>query len=206
MFRITRALIDKSIPFEDYLHHSEKLFNQGRSTSQDEKYNTEEVLGYTKLNLARMTRIFKTADIDQNIIKSFSTIPRVWIWLVISESWCGDAAQSVPVMAKIASLSPQFEFGILLRDEHPELIDSFLTKGARAIPKLICLDFVTLKILGDWGPRPKPAQEKMVQWIAEGLEHHQRVEQIQKWYNEDKTVSIQSELLAKIEEWSDLRF
>ena len=83
-------------------------------------------------------------------------------WLVITESWCGDASPSLPVMNKIAELSSHLELRIVLRDEHPELMDVFLTNGARSIPKLIVLDGNTNDVLGEWGPRSPKATEMVM--------------------------------------------
>ena len=60
-----------------------------------------------------------------------------WIWLILTEAWCGDAAQNIPTIEKIARENDRIKTLYLLRDENLELMDKYLTGGARAIPKLI---------------------------------------------------------------------
>ena len=59
------------------------------------------------------------------------------IWLIITEGWCGDAAQCIPTIEKIAAESKNIETHYVLRDENLDLIDEYLTNNARSIPKLI---------------------------------------------------------------------
>jgi hypothetical protein len=44
-----------------------------------------------------------------------------YIWLVISEGWCGDAAQLLPIINKMAVESGKIDLRIVLRDENEEL-------------------------------------------------------------------------------------
>lgn len=76
--------------------------------------------------------------------------------LVITEPWCGDSLAILPVVLALFEQAGA-EVRIVRRDEHPELIDAFLTRGGRAIPIVLVLDDaygVRLR----WGPRPSPAQ------------------------------------------------
>ena len=78
---------------------------------------------------------------------------------IITEPWCGDAAQIVPALARIAELSDQIEAEIVLRDENEELMSRHLTNGAKAIPVAVIIDAETNEVLGQWGPRPTVAQQ-----------------------------------------------
>ncbi len=60
--------------------------------------------------------------------------------LVLAEDWCGDASNTIPVLAKVAEQVPGLELRVLRRDEHPEVMDRYLTNGARSIPIVIALD------------------------------------------------------------------
>ncbi|HEU0052219.1 MAG TPA: thioredoxin family protein, partial [Longimicrobium sp.] len=81
-----------------------------------------------------------------------------WKLLVISEDWCGDAFNTVPVIAKVAEALPNFELRVVKRDENLELMDEYLTNGSRSIPLVVVLrdDFTPA---GRWGPRPAELQE-----------------------------------------------
>ena len=73
------------------------------------------------------------------------------IWLVISEGWCGDAAQNMPVVEKIVDEMPNVEIRYVLRDENLELMDQYLTNGGRSIPKALFVDTETFEVLGRLG-------------------------------------------------------
>ena len=60
-------------------------------------------------------------------------------WLVLTEAWCGDAAQSLPIINKMAEVSDNITLRLILRDENLDVMDQFLQNGrSRSIPKLIC--------------------------------------------------------------------
>ncbi|MEP1035305.1 thioredoxin family protein [Ekhidna sp.] len=160
-------------------------------TSGEQK---EDLIYYTKLNAQRSRRIGKTSIIGPNLVEQIQAMPKQ-TWLLITETWCGDAANSVPIISKLAELNPSIELRIVLRDENLELMDQFLTKGGRSIPKLIALD-EELNVLFDWGPRPKEAQDLYWGWRARDDREPYKEFQVtlQKWYNENKSVAIQQEL------------
>ena len=115
-------------------------------------------------------------------------------WVLLSEAWCGDAAQIVPVLGKIASESDQIDLKIVLRDEHLDIMNHYLTNGGRSIPKLICLDQQEQEIFV-WGPRPATIQQVVNVTKAEGItDHAVLVERIQYAYNQNQTRSIQEEI------------
>lgn len=122
-----------------------------------------------------------------------------WLWLVITEAWCGDAAQNIPVIAKIAEINSNIELKFILRGENLVVMDTYLTNGGRSIPKLICLDSQTLEELGTWGPRPVIAQKRFMKDKTDpDVSHEEMVKNNQLWYLQDKTLSIQNEFLELI--------
>lgn len=50
--------------------------------------------------------------------------------LAIAEDWCGDASNTLPVLARLAELAPGLELRLIKRDEHPELMNRYLTNGS----------------------------------------------------------------------------
>ncbi len=200
---ITRAHIASAMTYQEYMHLSEELFAKGRTTSEADELNTPGHLEYTRLNLQRASRIYKTTVLNSDLQEAVRNIPKKWIWLILSESWCGDAAQNIPVFVRLAELSPALEIKILLRDQHPDVMNAYLTGGtARAIPKLICLDAATLDEIGQWGPRPKEAQDYVMEQKALGTDHDAMIANVHAWYAKDKTESLQREMLACVREWS----
>jgi len=76
--------------------------------------------------------------------------------LIVTEPWCGDSLAIFPVVTKFLTAAG-FPIRIILRDEHPHLIDRFLTNGGRAIPIVIVAD-AEFEERFHWGPRPAEAQ------------------------------------------------
>jgi hypothetical protein len=114
--------------------------------------------------------------------------------LVIAEDWCGDASSTIPILARFADAAPGMELHVLRRDEHPELMDRYLTNGSRSIPIVIALDEGYLE-LGHWGPRPSLLQA----WVMENRPVVPKAElypQIRKWYARDRGETTLREVLA----------
>jgi hypothetical protein len=120
-----------------------------------------------------------------------------FILLVLTETWCGDAAPVLPVVHALASLSPALEFRIAMRDEHPHLMDRFLTNSARSIPKLLVVRPGDHEVIGSWGPRPVEAAKMAEAYKKEhGTLTDAFRESLQKWYNQDGGQRIIAELTA----------
>lgn len=157
-------------------------------------------LPYVPLNLQRMKRIGKQLQISSNIQTIVSQLDTTLHWLVISENWCGDAAQSLPVLAAIEKTSQgKIQMRIAYRDSNPALMDAHLTNGSRSIPVLVQLDG-QFGLMGTWGPRPAVAQKQVMAWIASGTPFMEYAEKLHKWYTEDKQQSIQAEIAALLQQ------
>lgn len=191
--------IEKAMTFADYEKLIDDLLAENKTTGLNQ---SEAMVGYARLNRQRMVRLKKTIDLDETVRAYIQANPRRMIWLIITEGWCGDAAQTIPVIEKIAAESDKIKTRYILRDENPELIDLFLTRGARSTPKLIALDAETLEVLGSWGSRPQAAQDLFSKMKADGTEKAVILEEIQRWYNADKGLSLQHEFVELIAEWN----
>ncbi len=181
------------ISYEDYRKLVNSLANEN-SNSGPEK--TEALANFTQLNDRRMKRWDKTLKISEEFQQKLKGLDTKLTWLVLTESWCGDAASIIPVMNKVAALAPNLELKIVFRDEHPALMDQFLTNGTRSIPKLIALEASSKRVLGEWGPRTA----KATQMVEDCKAAHGRVtpefkEELQGFYNKDKGQDILMELL-----------
>jgi hypothetical protein len=184
--------------FEDYLALIDSLLEKGMTTGTNQ---ATDIVNFGRLNRQRMKRLEKTVKIDPQVSAAAKALSRPLIWLILTEGWCGDAAQSLPVIEKIAAESDWISTRYLLRDENLELMDRYLTDGGRAIPKLICLDGETLREIGSWGARPERAQAYFLSMKAEGLGKELMMENLQRWYLKDKERSIQEEFLILLKKW-----
>jgi hypothetical protein len=192
-----KSIVEKSllngISYSNYRKHIKSLLIQGKSTGKEQ---SEALTHYSELNEARMNRLEKTVKISTEIIQKLNQINGDYIWLVISEGWCGDAAQILPVIYKMAELSEKIDLKIVFRDENDDLMNLFLTNGTKSIPKLIILDKNTLEVLGDYGPRPIGANQFMLDYKKEfGMIDEKAKSELQMWYFKDKGLSIQNEIL-----------
>jgi hypothetical protein len=114
--------------------------------------------------------------------------------LVIAEDWCGDASNTVPVLAKLVDSVPALELRVILRDANPEIMDRYLTNGARSIPVVIAMD-QDFRELGHWGPRPTELQT----WVMANRGTMPKAElypQVRKWYARDRGETTLREVLA----------
>ncbi len=185
--------LDASMSFDEYEGLIERLVEEGKTTGLKQ---SESLANFTRLNLQRMNRLGKTIELGDEIKSGIRAGQHTQIWLVITEAWCGDAAQNLPIIEKIAAESDIIQTRYILRDENPELIDRFLTFGARSIPKVVALDADSHDVLWTWGARPKAAQALYFGLHKDGAEKSAIMEQLQRWYNEDRGRSIQAEFLS----------
>ena len=190
---IVKKGIDYGINYSDYSELMESLVKNNDTTGE---LKTEGRINFTKLNQRRMKRWDKTVKVSDEIKEEVLRSNKKVSWLVISESWCGDAAHVLPIINKIAELNNTIDLKIIFRDEHPEVMDEFLTNGARAIPKLISFNHEEEQVEATYGPRPSELTELVRDFKEEhGMLTEEFKEDIQRWYNKDKGKEIVSDLL-----------
>lgn len=193
MESIIQSSLANSITYEAYRNTIDTLLKEGKSTGHEQ---SADLTHYSELNVTRMNRLDKTMTVADEFAKQLKDLKGDYLWLVISEGWCGDAAQLVPIFHKMAELSPNIEMKIALRDDNDALMNLFLTNGARSIPKLIIIDKNTLEVLGDLGPRPQEAKQLILDYKAEhGVVDETAKTNLQLWYLHDKGLSTQKEIM-----------
>lgn len=188
------AAASKTMTAAAYRELFARVVAEGRTTGPDQ---SAEMLDYTKLNLARTVRNEKTVKLLPELQELLAQLPEMH-WLALTEAWCGDSSQVTPVLALLAAAAPKVKFGILLRDDHVELMDKYLTLGGRSIPKLIAFDLDGAELF-TWGPRPQAAQD--IVWGNKRLPVDQQLEKealyahVHAWYAKDRGVAVQQEFL-----------
>ena len=184
--------LHKAISYEEYRSLVTNLVAEGKSTGPNQ---SEALLNYSMLNDKRMKRLDKTIKLSEETITKAKALKEPQTWLILTESWCGDAAQTMPVINKIAKENENINFKVILRDENLELMDAFLTNGGRSIPKLVALD-TNNNILNSWGPRPTVATKMVSDYKKEhGNLDPQFKQDLQVWYNKDKGKSVQEDFI-----------
>lgn len=186
--------LEKSISYQEYKNLVVDLLAEGKSTGENQ---TDDLLNYSKLSKARMKRLDKTFKLSEKAIEVVQNSTKKYSWIVLTESWCGDAAHALPIINKIAESSDNIELRIVLRDENEALMNHFLTNGSKSIPKLIALDTETNSVIDSWGPRPLKAAKMVLDHKNNfGALDAEFKKELQVWYNENKGVNIEEEILA----------
>jgi thioredoxin-like negative regulator of GroEL len=187
--------LENAISYPEYRTLVHDILADGKSTGS---IQSEALTNYSLLNDRRMKRLDKTIKITDETKAVFKSITEKQTWLVLTEGWCGDAAQNLPVIHKLAAENENIALKIVLRDEHLELMDLFLTNGGRSIPKVIVLDAQN-NVNHTWGPRPTLATKIMVEYKAEnGSIDAQFKQDLQVWYNKNKGLSVQEDFVKMI--------
>jgi hypothetical protein len=193
MKEVIKTALINSYSYNEYRIIISDLLIQGKSSGA---IQSEDLTHYSSLNETRMNRLDKTIKISDEILLKLQSMKNESIWLVISEGWCGDAAQSLPIFNKMDKVSAKIEMKIVFRDENEELMNLFLTNGTKSIPKLIILDKNTLNVIADWGPRPKGAIDLVQNYKDKfGVIDDTIKAELQIWYLRDKGLSTQKEIM-----------
>jgi hypothetical protein len=126
----------------------------------------------------------RRATVPDDLVERVRAMPGSWRLLVLLEDWCGDAVNTVPILSRLAELSPNLSLRVLKRDEHPALMDAHLTNGKRAIPVVMVLD-EQFREVGWWGPRPGELQDWATS-LGVTLAKPDRYREMRRWYAQDR--------------------
>lgn len=182
----------KGMTYSDYRNKIKYLLLEGLSTGFEQ---SEALLDYSLLNDKRMDRLDKTLKVSEETLDSLHQLHKNFTFLVIAEGWCGDAAQIVPVLNKIAESSSNIDLKIVLRDENEKLMNQFLTNGSKSIPKTLIID-ENYNLINSWGPRPSIATRMVMDYKEKnGVIDAEFKKDLQIWYNKDKGNSTQIDLI-----------
>lgn len=178
----------KGINYTEYIQNEETLLQ----SKEEFKFRP-----YHELNERRMKRNLKIADKSIELNATQKEILKDKKILIITEGWCGDAAQIVPYAVKIGERAG-IEVKLVYRDENTSLMNEYLTNGGMAIPVIILAD-EQFNPIDYFAPRPKEAQDIMLKMKASGASKEDITAELQKWYNTDKGAQIIQEILRMTE-------
>ncbi len=192
-------IFKSALSYAEYRELVDNLVAGGKTTGNNQ---SEKLLEFTKLNIQRMNRIDKTVQLSSGAIDKLKSQSHPMNLLSIGDAWCGDCAQIIPVVNKIAESSEgKFELRIISRDTYPDLMEKYHSNGAKAIPKVLILCGETGELLCTWGPRPKPAQEIMLNWKSnkDTITWEDFEKELHLWYARDKGQTIINEFIGQME-------
>lgn len=184
--------------FEEYYYWTEALVTEGKTSGANQ---SDALIGFTALNLRRMKRIVKTNQLKQELLDLLK-VAEPSKWVVITEAWCGDSAQNLPVIGQMVGASNgNIDLEIIGRDDNPQWMEKYHTNGSKSIPKLIAFDQNDNEIF-TWGPRPAQAQKLLKDWKENpnGRSWEDFETELHTWYAKDKYQSIQEEFIAIFKE------
>ncbi len=150
---------------------------------------------YTRLNVHRSERIERSWSMPGELRDLVQAMDTPQTWMVLTEGWCGDSAQILPYLAAVAAENPRIDFRILHRDDHPDIMDRYLTNGTRSIPKLVIFDAHGSEC-ATWGPRPSTAAQLIRDLKEEGMPRAEMYERLHLWYGRNRGEEISTELTA----------
>jgi len=197
-----KNILEKSLmtaqSYPEYKEMVLELLKEGKSTGVNQN---ADLFHFTKLNNQRMKRLDKQTKLHEETLSKTQKINKDFTWLVLTESWCGDAAQTLPVINKFAEANEKIDLKVVLRDENEELMNQFLTNGNKSIPKLIVVDNSSKEVVGSWGPR----SAKAAKMVTDYKDKHGKIDatlktDLQNWYNEDRGLHIELEMVDLIDE------
>lgn len=159
----------------------------------------DEMVATARSNVELYAAVRARAQVDPALADRIAATGRRWHLLALSEDWCGDSVNILPVVDALASAAPGVALRILSRDANLDLMDQHLTNGrARAIPVVLVLDddFVER---GWWGPRPRALQRWFEGAEAQAMTKDDRYKELRTRYARDRGRAIAEELTAIIE-------
>src|SRR4051812_34707057 len=103
---IDESFIAKAISYDEYRRMIDAFIMIGKSTA---KKDSDNLLEYSKLNVVRMNRLDKTIEVIPELKQVVEQIDKTETWVILTEGWCGDAAQTIPVFDKLAKLNSNIQ-------------------------------------------------------------------------------------------------
>lgn len=137
--------------------------------------------------------VWERVRLPEELVERAREHTGTWHLAALSEDWCGDAVNTLPVVARLAE-EVGWDLRVFSRDANPELMDAHLTgRGSRSIPVVVVYD-EEFQEIGWWGPRPSEIQA----WVMEeGLDmpSADRYREVRRWYARDRGRSTLEEIL-----------
>lgn len=184
------------LTYQEYAANTEKYI----TSTDPETLSAEKkaLYEYTKLNIQRSSRVFKTFKPSEELINTVKSIDKFQLWMVITEDWCGDSSQNLPNIVMMAELNENIHLRIIERDKNLDIMDQYLTNGtARSIPKLVAFDQDGNELF-QWGPRPVKAQDLVNESKAAGMTKDEFIPKLYLWYAKNRGEEISKEFIELI--------
>lgn len=155
-------------------------------------------LDAAEANAALWRSIAQRAAVPADAVERLRATGGRWHLLVIAEDWCGDAVNTLPVLARLAEAADNLDLRVISCDAHPELMAAHRSpRGADAIPVVMILDECFVERAW-WGSRPV-ALQRWMEDTGVAMPKEERYREARRWYARDRGVSAVDEVIALIE-------
>ena len=139
--------LERALSFQEYVDKAEMNVPTIKANYEDTQISEEDHKYFASLS----------SKLEKGAIKV----------LALSEPWCGDCVENLPIVAKLASLYPCFDLLVFSRDDNLDIMDRYLTDGKRVIPVFVFFDEKGQEI-GRFIERPQGARD----FLAGEMEKH----------------------------------
>ena len=189
--------IQEGYNFEDYLEQIEDELEK-----QIELDDPKELVPYYAINLKQSRDIRKNFRYNPGMEKKAKSYNAELKFLVISEGWCEDASQIVPVVDRLAE-TIGVECKIVFRDENLELMEEYHTNGSFSVPIVIGVTPEGEEAFR-FGPRPAKAMVFTNRFKKDPDKYSKDdfIEDLDRFYLENHGQDIITEILTLIEEYT----
>jgi len=171
--------------------------NEAMRARYERALTMEQFIAVAAANQELWASFARRTEAAEDVVERANRLPGRRHLLVLLEDWCGDAVNTVPMIAALARASATLDLRILARDANLDLMDAHLTGGTRSIPVVIVLD-EGYRELGWWGPRPTPLQS----WVrsdGQSLDKTARYREVRRWYARDRAQTTLDEIVRLLE-------
>jgi hypothetical protein len=182
------------LTYADYL---DQWTRAAEASLEDLDKDERKLLYYARYNLERSQQVHAAYEPSPALQAAVAALDAPQLWMVLTETWCGDSAYNLPVIAEAAALSDHIDLRILPRDENLDIMDQYLTGGSRSIPKLVSFTEEGNELF-QWGPRPAGAVQLREELKAEGASAQEMIQHLLDWYAHGGWQEVDDELVAEL--------
>ena len=186
--------IKKGYSFDQYLERIEDELEE-----QIELDDPKELVPLFAMNLKQSRDIRKNFRYNPGMEKKAKSYNADLKILVISEGWCEDAAQIVPIVDRLAE-TIGVELKIVLRDENLALMEEYHTDGSFSVPMVIGVTPEGEEAFR-FGPRPAKAMVFTNRFKKDPDKYSKDdfIEDLDRFYLENHGQDIITEILELVE-------
>ena len=152
---------------------------------------------YSKYNIERQARVDALWEPSQAFIDAVDHAPGPATWLFITDDWCVDSAYSLPLVRWATERRDDLALRILMKDDHLDILDHFLTNGKRSIPKWIGLT-ETGEVQFSWGPQPEEIRAIRQNLMDSGAEGKIVSSTTVDWYADHGWTYVEKEMIETL--------